>query len=438
MRKLGVSLAAAALVAILGLGWGIDLLFDRYAAPPLDEALEANRAFGAGLARSLDGIDAGDAFLQRWNQANASEPQVTLSLQRYPDFPLPAELRAEFERGVPLELESARGLTLNYLLPRRAEVLSIALPPLRAEPVSALSLGLTLLFYGGVLALLLLWLLPLLRRLSLLRETARGFGEGALERRIPLHPASYIADIEGEFNRMAQRIQTLVDDNKLLGNAVSHDLRTPLARLRFGIDALAETSEPALRQKYQRRISQDIAAMESLVELLLSYARLEASMLAQRREPLALDELVGECVDCNSEGARQIDWQPPADPCRVLAEPGSLRMAINNLLHNACRYARHAVQLRIVSSPDHHELIVDDDGPGIAPAQREHLFKPFVRGESAVGDGYGMGLAIVARVADWHQAGVTIEHSATLGGASMRLRLPRYWADLARPATPDR
>ena len=92
----------------------------------------------------------------------------------------------------------------------------------------------------------------MVRRLLILSNVAKAFGEGDLNQRVKKGSVSYISDLENEFNHMANRIQTLVEDNKLLGNAVSHDLRTPLARLRFGIDALAETSDESVREKLSR------------------------------------------------------------------------------------------------------------------------------------------------------------------------------------------
>lgn len=422
MGRLGLSLGAAALLALLGLGWGMDRLFEHYADPRRDAVAADELALGSRLALTLDAHAAAADFVARWNEQPIA-PVIKLRLQDYAEFALPPELRTALEGGQALPLETAQGRSLNFLLPRTRQVLSLALPGEAAGGAGDdLRLALTLLFYAGVLTLLLLWLLPLLRRLARLRAAARAFGEGALERRIALSPTSYIADIEREFNRMAERIAVLVADNKLLGQAVSHDLRTPLARLRFGIEALAETRDPALQAKYQQRISDDVAAMEDLVEILLTYARLESALLTVARTPLQLDDLVAQCIAQADASRRRIDWHRPESPCRITGDARYLAMLVNNLLDNALRYSRSQLRIRIDLANCRACLHVEDDGPGIPPEQHAAMLQPFVRGEAGRQQpGHGMGLAIVARIAAWHGAEIRLDRSAALGGLAVRV-----------------
>ena len=192
-----------------------------------------------------------------------------------------------------------------------------------------LSLIFTVLFYLGILALILLWLTPLVKHLINFRETAKAFGQGDLNKRISVGSVSYINDIETEFNRMAYRIQTLVTDNKLLSSAVSHDLRTPLARLRFGIDTLAEEADPLIREKYQARISNDLTEMEVLVETLLNYVGMDQSMVTLEKSSINLAEVMNQCVESISPKEKQLNVEINTVNATIVGEKRYLLMLIS-------------------------------------------------------------------------------------------------------------
>lgn len=135
-----------------------------------------------------------------------------------------------------------------------------------------------------------------MKRLLLLRQKANAFGAGDLSVRIPQGAVSYIADIEQEFNRMAQRIESLVYDNKLLSRGLSHDLRTPIARLRFGLDVLEEAELSPAQRKTIAHLNRDLVAMESLVEILLSYSRMGQAKIAFKPALVNLQQWVADIV----------------------------------------------------------------------------------------------------------------------------------------------
>jgi signal transduction histidine kinase len=297
----------------------------------------------------------------------------------------------------------------------------------KQEDNLALQVVLTTVFYAGILLCVFVWLYPLIKRLRLLRSTAKSFGEGDFSEPIHISSTSYIVEIENEFNRMAEKIETLVEDNKLLSNAASQDLRTPLARLRFGIEALNETNNQENQEKYIRHLSQDIQEMENLVGILLNYARLEQKMI--KVEPLTqcLNTLIKSAVhtlisrDSNTISIDIIGLCK--SQISIDGDENHLSMLINNLLSNAQQYA--VKQVRITTEQTNNSVImcVCDDGQGITLEKRENIFKPFTRGESySQHKGYGMGLAIVARIAVWHKAQVTISESKTLGGAKFEVK----------------
>ena len=280
----------------------------------------------------------------------------------------------------------------------------------------------TVLFYLGILALILLWLTPLVKHLIDLRETAKAFGQGDLNKRISVGSVSYINDIETEFNHMAHRIQTLVTDNKLLSSAVSHDLRTPLARLRFGIDTLAEEADPLIRGKYQARISHDLTEMEALVETLLNYARMDQSMVTLEKSSIDLAEVMNQCVESISPKEKRLNVEINTANTTIVGEKRYLLMLVNNLLQNGLRHAKNSVQISVKSIHNKVVLAVEDDGEGIPENEREKVIKPFIRGRNAqTSQGYGMGLAISKRIVDWHEGSLEISQSKTLGGAKLQI-----------------
>ena len=168
MQRLTLSLLLVVLTAVVGLGWGIDRWYSAQFAEAEDPTLSAYKNLGRELGQLLDG----GAQSTAWLASSALHPQITA----YIDFPLPDDVKNNFEAGEPLLLESGDQLTLHFYLARQQQVLSFILPDeLHQEDNNALRWLLTLLFYGGVIAMVLIWLYPLLRRLALLRKTQLGW-----------------------------------------------------------------------------------------------------------------------------------------------------------------------------------------------------------------------------------------------------------------------
>ena len=428
MKKLTVSLVVAILTAIIFLGWGLDTFFDEYQEQKDTDEFSTYRNIMAQLAKTLDKTDNFEQFVTTWQNHNKQQ----LTLTPLAEFPLPASLRDNFNQGEALVLESENLITVNQLLPSQQQVLTLSIhQQAKQQDNLALQVALTTVFYAGILLCLFIWLYPLIKRLRLLRSTAKTFGEGDFSERITISSTSYIVDIENEFNRMAEKIETLVEDNKLLSNAVSHDLRTPLARLRFGIEALSETNNPENKEKYIRHLSQDIQEMENLVSVLLNYARLEQKMIKVEPLSLCLNTLIKSSVhnliSSNSSEVSIDITELSQYQIIVGGDENYLSMLINNLLSNAQRYAVKQVQITTQQTAKNVFICVSDDGPGIAEEKRENIFKPFTRGENHSEQvGYGMGLAIVARVAAWHGAQVAISQSDELGGAKFIVTFKRH------------
>ena len=429
MRSLTYSLLIVVLIATVGLGWLFDQAYEQYSAnePSRDvDKVKLLERLGLGLANTLGELSERKEFVEHWGRQNPSN-EYQLSLTAIESFPMPDALLAQIKSGEVLLLESNKHLSFHYYLPGSEEVLILkALLTNFGAEEKPLNYLFTVLFYLALLTLFLLWVYPLVRQLIKLRKTAKLFGEGKLSERISHSAFPYIRDIEVEFNHMAQRIEDLVGDVKLLSSAVSHDLRTPLARIRFGIDTLQEEEDPQIRARYQQKISANVDEMTTLVETLLNYARLDQAMLEINKAPLKLSKLLASCIEQQSSESVDITFVTPDNDISVIADEVYLTIVINNLLQNSIRYGDGAVIVSIEKKDDKVVFSVEDNGHGISEAIRNDIFKPFVRGDATKHSikGHGIGLAIVKRILDWHQGHIAISDSVTLGGAKLTVSLP--------------
>jgi signal transduction histidine kinase len=263
---------------------------------------------------------------------------------------------------------------------------------------------------------------PVVRRLTgrLERLQARvdALGDGELSTRVQVEGVDEVADLAASFNRAADRIERLVNAQKTLLASASHELRSPLARMRVAIELLAAEDRPEIRD----RVSRDIAELDELIGELLLASRLDAIEEIQRNEEVDLLALVAE------EGAR-VEADVRGDPVRIRADARMLRRLVRNLLENARRHGGGTqVEARVSRTPDGGALLcVEDAGPGVAEAERERIFEPFYRPagmrESSEG-GVGLGLALVRQIAR-HHGGEAVCVPREGGGTRFEVTLAR-------------
>lgn len=216
------------------------------------------------------------------------------------------------------------------------------------------------------------------------------------------------------FNLMKSRIQRQIQQRTEMLAGVSHDLRTPLTRMKLQLAIMGDVDGRA-------ELEEDIAEMESMVEGYLAFARGEGS---EQPEPTDLPGLVDEVVSRFRRQGAVIDLHHEGEIVMPL-RPDSLSRALGNLVGNAIRYAGH-VWVRVGLRGEVAEVLVDDDGPGIPADRREEVFKPFTRLESSRNSGtggVGLGLTIARDIVRTHGGDVVLEDSP-LGGLRARVRLP--------------
>ncbi len=377
---------------------------------------------GENLAQTADKSPSSKEFLSHWPNIK----QYSLVLQPANESPLPQSLLEQMKRGEPVLLETSKSLSYHYFLPAKDEILILRSPLLNKGANASTHYLWTTAFYLALISIFLLWAYPLVKQLLSLRAAARAFGEGKLDKRITLSSISYIHDIEVEFNNMAQRIENLIADVKLLSTAVSHDLRTPLARIRFGIDTLQEVEDKDLRQELEEQLGDDVDEMTSLVETLLNYARLEQNRVEIQKEPVNLSNVIEYCIKRKKSDELKLSFINKTNNQAVLADNQYITMVLNNLLQNAINYGRGQVLVEL--SQDKHNTIISisDDGNGVPAEQRENIIKPFFRGKNRLNQvkGHGIGLAIVKRILDWHNGTLSISNATALSGSKFTITLP--------------
>jgi two-component system osmolarity sensor histidine kinase EnvZ len=252
------------------------------------------------------------------------------------------------------------------------------------------------------------------RAIERLAAAAEAFGKGA-EIDFKPYGAKEVRQAAQAFLAMKNRIQRYVDQRTTLLASVSHDLRTPLTRLKLEL-ALAE---PGARVEAMKR---DLAEMEHMIDEYLAFARGEGGEALERIE---VGPLLGEV----SEGAVRAGAEVRVDADRGLAatvRPNAIKRALSNLVMNAAAHGEHVEVAAHATPAGGVEITIDDDGPGIPPERFEEAFTPFGRLDEARNQnekGVGLGLAIARDVARGHGGEVTLDRSP-LGGLRAVVRLP--------------
>jgi two-component system sensor kinase ParS len=279
----------------------------------------------------------------------------------------------------------------------------------------------------AVCAILWRWTRPVWRDLETLKAATARVGEGDFDVRANVVSSSLLEPIATGFNAMAQRVQALLQSHRDLEQGVAHELRTPLAQLKFDLELARTSATEGDREERFVAMEKDVADLEELVSELLVLANLrEAPPYNPKCVPAG--QLVGEVLRRANEemraAGRSIAIEAPRHlPESLTCDAKYLSRALANILRNALRYARSRVAVTVERAGSRTVISVDDDGPGVPPGERHRLFEPFTRLEGSRGrdsGGVGLGLAIVKSVAEWHGGEARISDSP-LGGARVSI-----------------
>ncbi|WP_428544485.1 ATP-binding protein [Profundibacter sp.] len=278
---------------------------------------------------------------------------------------------------------------------------------------------LVLMVFTGILMTLIaiIFLRNQLRPIKRLAAASEAFGKGQV---VPFHPtgATEVRAAGNAFLAMRARIDRQIEQRTMMLSGVSHDLRTPLTRLKLGLSMMEESDDIA-------DLQQDVADMEGLLDGFLDFARGDAGEEPQEVDPL---ELVRHAISNAHRGGKAVELGKVSGKGTMMLRPKVVLRAVENLIGNAVRYGSRAV-VSVMMTDRTLVISVEDDGPGIAAADRDEAMKPFSRLEPArnqnKGSGVGLGLSIALDVARAHGGSLRLGESEMLGGLKVDLVLAR-------------
>jgi two-component system osmolarity sensor histidine kinase EnvZ len=370
----------------------------------------------------------------------SATPEARDEILRLPDFPvarfeeggpfdalprpfLRARLLARFEDALAAQLEGRRTrfvreggarLWIELRVPDERLWFSAPVGPIFAEHLTN---WVVISGIGGLLGLA--GGLTLQRRinrpLDALGEAARQVGSGAAVRPLAEDGPLELAELSRAFNRMVRDLEAVDRERALLLAGISHDVRTPLTRIRLATELLREQAEPDL----VARIEQNLDRVDRIMGQFLAFARDES---AEKQVYVAVGPLLEDCAAAASDSVRRIVVEAESVP-DILARPLALGRAVDNLLRNALAHGEGQVRLRARFDGGSVAIEAHDDGPGIPDADIDRLRQPFQRGADSTVRSTGLGLAIAERIARLHGGELRFARPAG-GGFSAIIALP--------------
>ncbi len=327
---------------------------------------------------------------------------------------------ARLREGVPeiAEISMAKRQLVTVWIETAQGPLSVDIARRRLSASNPHQLLVIMVILGAVLtAISYIFLRNQLRPITRMARAAADYGKGRVT---PYSPggATEVRAAGMAFLDMRNRLERQIQQRTMMLSGVSHDLRTPLTRLRLGLSIIDdEEAEPMIR---------DVDEMQRLLDSFLDFARSDAGDALEETDPSAL---LSDLVADFTRIGLAVTQAPATGPAATLPlRAAAIRRALDNLVGNALRYGSHAqVAVHITDRAVRFE--VEDDGPGIPPDQREEATRPFTRLDLArnqdLGSGVGLGLAIVADIARSHGGVLRLSESAALGGLKAELVLAR-------------
>lgn len=263
------------------------------------------------------------------------------------------------------------------------------------------------------------------RGLQKLMQVADRFGSGQLKVRAQMQPGDSIYPLAERINHMADRIETLLEAQRGLLHSVSHEIRTPIARLEFALELLHDTVGDTVLEKRIGSMQDDLTELKSLVSELLGMARLDSEQ-PLRYETFDVTAALRACANTLPPSTVSLDVSVPDGLGDYYGDCRLLMRATGNLLRNAQKYANGQMALSAARKLGGVTIVVDDDGAGIPEEEREKVFEPFYRLDRSRDrntGGFGLGLSIASKAVSLHGGSLRIETSP-LGGARFVITLP--------------
>jgi two-component system sensor histidine kinase RstB len=315
---------------------------------------------------------------------------------------------------------------ISYLHEAESIDVIIRLGPI-AGPANSLLLNLLPpLFYLSIFVVVGLWLRPLLKDINVISDGAQRF---AADYREPLSTAGQTTELSAlakNLDEMAARLSGLLSSQKELIAALSHEMRTPLARIRFALAVIGDQSDEQLNEKLAA-MNDDVQEIDDLIASMLSYARLDHPDIEMHWQAVPASAWLEQVTIKSRTDAVQIEVHIEDAPDKIWMDLRLMELALSNLLVNATKYTENSVRCSLAQKDRGYVLTVEDDGWGVPEDERDTVFKAFARIDDSRNretGGYGLGLAVVARVAELHGGTAVVNSSPSLGGARFSITWP--------------
>ncbi|MCL1141896.1 ATP-binding protein [Shewanella gaetbuli] len=406
MKRLFISLYLLLSLSFLGIGWTLDSLWQTH----IEDNVDVNAPLIAlALILAEHPEDERQAILDKISKDH--------------DFPIKLLQKNQIALQGNVALEHNNVLTTVTDDEHQSQFIAVGNQVLIAGPFDIDPRGkirgiFTIIFYFSLALVALVWVWPLSKDLNILKIATKKFGQANWNTRIDLPASSQVYPLAETFNDMAHHISSLIDNQKHLTNAVSHEIRTPLARLKFALALLPQYCQPQSdvdkRNDFLQEMNTDIQEMETLLKELLTYASLETTQVEPVLEKCDLIGISQQLI-LRLEGLSQhpitLNYTQGFEQIFIKGENSFVERAIQNLIINAQRFAKHAITIDIDYGQDNIQLIVSNDGPMVALEDQPHLFEAFYRSQSKKqgNKGHGLGLAIIKRIMHRHKGSVKLE-----------------------------
>ena len=311
-----------------------------------------------------------------------------------------------------------------------AILVSVVLTPHLAGLVLGLSLrawvSIVVVVFGLPAVIAYRWMRPVWLDLVIIRERASDFTGGRFNTRARVSHSVILGPLARMLNALAARMERMIAAQRELTNGISHELRTPLARVRFALEILREPGSAAEYDDALASIGQDVTELDELIDMSLTYARLEHSSLQSNLEPTSLAAWFDGQIDDATLLYTHKEIVPLVDIDRslyVVMDKRLMSYAMRNLLRNASKYAHSRILVGLSMRHGNVEIFVEDDGAGVPESERERIFNAFVRLDRQTG-GYGIGLAITRQVLNAHHGRIAVTDAVASPGARFELSWP--------------
>ncbi|WP_145520684.1 ATP-binding protein [Yersinia mollaretii] len=301
------------------------------------------------------------------------------------------------------------------------------------EGLSGYEIQLLLFEWGGTIILSFIfsyiWLRPVWNSVNNLRGTAQALSRGDLTARASPKQSYLVRPIALALNSLAEKVQQFVALRQEMSHTMAHELRTPIARIRFHLSNYLESNTIKSDVSDINKVYQELDEVETLISMALNYARFESDSVRIHPRKQYASTWLEEQVSVSYLNDRRVDVELhfSDDLGWIEIDTQIMPYITQNLLSNAKKYAKKVIYLSAERVGDRLFIVVEDDGRGINPADYGKIFLPFYRGkvdeESGV-SGFGLGLSIAQRVAKLHQGSISVTRSDELGGAKFTLEFP--------------